>query len=192
MTAHVQTSFCNWKQSLQCGCRDSSLKRRRCRACCELVPEATFKVFKASFQLKKKWKERKSCLNTQSRVTGLGDWKWRFGPRDSVSSWEGVGGGYCFLLGVFTHPWSLSCHYFRGLWGWMHRSLQLYLFTPTFKFSQFLSLSLSLSFFNRCKCSGQEQCSGKENSTCVTLGTYLTSLELSFLAGKTASHEHLS
>lgn len=32
----------------------ASLKRRRCRACCELVPEATFIVFKASFQLNKK------------------------------------------------------------------------------------------------------------------------------------------
>lgn len=126
MTDHVQTSFCNWKQSLQSGCRDACLKRRRCRACCELVPEATFKVFKASFQLKKKKRrERKSYLNTQSRLTDLmwvienGDFDlgialdsgWR-------SSWEGVEEGRCSWAGGggghFHSSSDSSCLYFKG------------------------------------------------------------------------------
>ena len=170
MTDHVQTSFCNWKQSLQSGCRDACLKRRRCRACCELVPEATFKVFKASFQLKKKKRrERKSYLNTQSRLTDLGDWKWRFWPRHcfglGIVVLLGRGGAGVWLLGWgwgWALPrilWTPLAFVLRGLQGWLHRSPRhVQVYTHIQVSSILLSLSSSIA-----KCSAQEQCFWKES-----------------------------
>ena len=86
--------------------------------------------FRKTICEKKKGKERKSYLNTQSRPTGLGDWKCRFwprhffGPRNSGllgKGWRRVAASGWAFSPILWAPLAIIL---RGLRGWLHRSPQ--------------------------------------------------------------------